>query len=101
VSRVAVDFDAGQGASAAPISAADLGQASNTGQRQKRRNPAGARQKGRLAASLARCSPLKGMRLARFLPSAPSASTRDPFQYFNSLLKEGSDRDDWKLASRD
>ena len=27
------------------------------------------------------------MRLARSLPSAPSASTRDPLQFFNSLLK--------------
>ena len=35
----------------------DLGPASNAGQGQDRRNPAGARQKGRLAASLARCSP--------------------------------------------
>ena len=26
------------------------------------------------------------MRLTRSLPSAPSASTRDPFQYLNSLL---------------
>jgi hypothetical protein len=33
-----------------------------------------------------RYSPLKGMRLTRFLPSAPSASTRDPFWYLNSLL---------------
>ena len=45
----------------------DLGQASNTGPRQNRRNPSGARQKGGwpqklsgLAASLARCSPLRG-----------------------------------------
>jgi two-component system heavy metal sensor histidine kinase CusS len=50
----------------------DLGQASNAGQHQKRRNPPGASQKGRLAASLARCSPVKGMRLTRSLPSAPS-----------------------------
>src|SRR6266571_422967 len=38
----------------------DLGQASNAGQRQKRSNPSGASQKGRLAASLLRCSPLRG-----------------------------------------
>jgi two-component system, OmpR family, heavy metal sensor histidine kinase CusS len=50
----------------------DLGQASNASQHQNRRNPPGASQKGRLAASLARCSPLKGMRLSRSLPSAPS-----------------------------
>jgi hypothetical protein len=66
----------------------DLGQASNAGQRQNRRNPSGAKQKGHLAASLARCSPMKGMRRARFLPSAPSASTRGLLQYFNSLLIE-------------
>jgi len=34
----------------------DLGQASNAGQRQKRRNPSGAKQKRRLAASLVRYS---------------------------------------------
>src|SRR6267143_4021615 len=38
----------------------DLGQASNAGQRQRRRNPTGARRKGRMAASLVRCSPLRG-----------------------------------------
>src|SRR5436190_22048184 len=64
----------------------DLGQASNAGQRQNQRNPWGARQKGRLAASLLRLQPAAGMRLTRSLPSTPSASTRDPFQYFNSLL---------------
>ena len=64
----------------------DLGQASNAGQQQKRRNPSGAKQKGRLAASLARYSPMKGMRLTCSLPSAPSASTRDPLQYSNSLI---------------
>src|SRR5437870_1428027 len=64
----------------------DLGQASNAGQRRKRRNPPGARQKGRLAASLARYSPLKRMRLTRSFPFARSASTRAPSQYFKSLL---------------
>ena len=64
----------------------DLGQASNAGQRQKRRNPPGAKQNGRLAASLPRYSLVKRMRLARFLPSAHSASTRGPLQYFNSLI---------------
>src|SRR4029077_16150775 len=38
----------------------DLGQASNAGQRQRRRNPTGARRKGRIAAWLVRCSPLRG-----------------------------------------
>jgi len=35
----------------------DPGQASNAGQHRKRRNPSGARQKSRLAASLVRYSP--------------------------------------------
>lgn len=64
----------------------DLGQVSNGGQHQKRHNPSGAIQKGRLAASLVRYSPLKEMRLTPSLPYAPSAPTRDPFQYFSSLL---------------
>ena len=84
--RVAVDFGVGQGASAAPISAAISA---------KRATPASAkidatlRARGRRGVwrrSLVRYSPLKGMRLTRFLPSAPSASTRDPFRYLNSLL---------------
>jgi hypothetical protein len=60
----------------------DLGQASNAGQRQNRRNPPGARQKGRLAASLARYSPVKGMRLSRSLPSASSAFYARPAPVF-------------------
>ena len=64
----------------------DLGQASNAGQRQNRRQPCGREAEVRLAAALARCSPLRGMRLARSLPIRTSASTRDPLQYFNSLL---------------
>jgi hypothetical protein len=41
------------------------------------------------AAGCVACSlqPAAGMRLIRSLPSTPSASTRDPFQYFNSLLR--------------
>ena len=42
-----------------------------------------------MAASLPRYSPSNGMRLARSLPFCPSVSTRDPPQYFNSLLLEG------------
>ena len=38
---------------------------------------------GRVARSL---QPAAGMRLTRFLPSVPSASTRGPFQYFNGLI---------------
>src|SRR5581483_5941854 len=54
----------------------DLGQASNAGQRQKRRNPTGARRKGRLAASLPRCSPLRGWAsLAPCHPPLPLRAT--------------------------
>jgi hypothetical protein len=84
--RVAVDFWRWLRRERSADIRSDLGQASNAGQRRNRRNPPGARQKGRLAASLVCYSPLKGMRLTRFLPSAPSASTRDPFRYLNSLL---------------
>jgi hypothetical protein len=83
--RVAIDFGGGQGASAAPISAAISVKRATPASGQRRCNLSGARQKGRLAVSLVRCSPPQGMRLARSLPFAPSASTRDPFQYFNSL----------------
>jgi len=38
---------------------------------------------GRVAFSLPSAA---GMRLTRFLPAAPSASTRGPFQYFNGLI---------------
>ena len=80
-----VDFGVGQGASAAPISAAISA---------KRATPASAKSEatlrargfgpsGRVARSV---QPATGMRLTRFLPSAPSASTRDPFRYLNSLL---------------
>src|SRR6266478_4635605 len=58
--RVAVDFRRWPRRERSADIRSDLGQASNAGQRQKRRNPTGARQKGRLAASLLRCSPLRG-----------------------------------------
>jgi hypothetical protein len=38
---------------------------------------------GRVTRSL---QPAAGMRLTRSLPSASSASTRGPFQYFNGLI---------------
>jgi hypothetical protein len=38
---------------------------------------------GRIASSL---QPAAGMRLTRSLPSAPSDSTRGPFQYINGLI---------------
>jgi len=58
--RVAVDFWRWPRRERSTDIRSDLGQASNAGQRQKRRNPTGARQKSRLAASLLRCSPLRG-----------------------------------------
>src|SRR4029453_11034139 len=58
--RVAVDFWRCPRRERSTDIRSDLGQASNAGQRQKRRNPTGASQKGRLAASLLRCSPLRG-----------------------------------------
>ena len=65
-----MDFGVGQGAKRSADIRSDLGQASNAGQHQNQRNPGGREAEGQLAASLARYSPLKGMRLARSLPSA-------------------------------
>jgi len=80
--RVAVDFGAGQGASAAPISAAISAQRATSASAK-----IGAtlrahvrRAAGRVARSL---QPAAGMRLARSLPSTPSASTRGLLQYSN------------------
>ncbi len=58
--RVAVDFLRWPRRERSADIRSDLGQVSNAGQRQKRNNPPGASQKGRLAASLLRCSPLRG-----------------------------------------
>src|SRR6266536_6105596 len=60
--RVAVDFWRWPRRERSADIRSDLGQASNpeSFRGQKRRNPTGARQKGRLAASLLRCSPLRG-----------------------------------------
>src|SRR5882762_689617 len=58
--RVAVDFWRWPRRERSTDIRSDLGQASNAGQRQRRRNPPGARRKGRLAASLVRCSLLRG-----------------------------------------
>ncbi len=69
--RVAVDFDVGQGAKRSADIQCDLGQASNEGQRQNQRNRRRRQAEGRLASSLGRYSPLRGMRLSRSLPSAP------------------------------
>jgi len=94
VSRVAVDFGVGQGAKRSADIRSDLGQASNPERfrGQNQRNPGGREAEGQagpegfrgLAASLvpARCGDAPHSLLA----IRPSASTRDPLQYFNSLL---------------
>src|SRR5438034_4244403 len=64
----------------------DLGQATERCRGQNRRDTLRERWNGRLAASFFRCSPLKGKRLTRTLRSIPCVSTRDPLQYFNTLL---------------
>jgi len=60
--RVAVDFWRWPRRECSADIRSDLGQASNpeSFRGQKRRNPPGASQKGRLAASLIRCSPPRG-----------------------------------------
>ena len=58
--RVAVDFGGGQGAKRSVDIHCDLGQASNAGQREKQRNPAGREAEGQLAALLTCSSPLRG-----------------------------------------
>ena len=75
----------------------DLGPASNAGQRQKRRNPSGARQtsRGRRRSLVtARC----GEAPRSLLALRPSASTRDPLQYFNSL--QGKENSELRKDSR-
>ena len=78
----------------------DLGPASNAGQGQYRRNPTGARQKGWLAASLARCTPLWGCGLVRSLPSTPSASYARATPVFQQTLR-GISRNKPKADRRD
>src|SRR5207244_8989076 len=85
VGRVAVDFGAGQGAKRSADIRSDLGQASNAGQRQNQRNPGGREAEGQLAASLGCYSPC-GDAPPSLLAICPSASTRDPFHFFKSLL---------------
>jgi hypothetical protein len=79
--RVALDFGGGQGAKCSVDIRSDLGQASNAGQRQNQRNRRRREAEGRLASSLGRHSPLKGMRLPRSLPSAvlPLRATHSSF----------------------
>src|SRR5438552_7860419 len=84
--RVEVDFGVGQGAKRRDDIRSDLGQASNAGQGQ---NPPqawtarGRRAAGGVARSL---QPAAGDAPPSLLAIRPSASTRDPSQYFNSLL---------------
>jgi len=68
--RVAVDVGVGQDAKCSVDIRSDPGQASNADRRQNQRNRRRREAEGQLAASLGRYSPLRGMRLPRFLPSA-------------------------------
>ncbi len=84
--RVEVDFGVGQGAKRRVDIRSDLGQASNAGQGQNPPQPwtaRGRRAAGGVARSL---QPAAGDAPPSLLAIRPSASTRDPSQYFNSLL---------------
>src|SRR5204863_10055820 len=84
--RVEVDFGVGQGAKRRVDIRSDLGQASNAGQGQNPPQPwtaRGRRAAGGVARSL---QPAAGDAPPSLLAIRPSASRRDPFQYFNSLL---------------
>ena len=84
--RVEVDFGVGQGAKRRVDIRSDLGQASNAGQGQNPPQPwtaRGRRAAGGVARSL---QPAAGDTPPSLLAIRPSASTRDPSQYFNSLL---------------
>src|SRR6266566_5285392 len=84
--RVEVDFGGGQGAKRRVDIRSDLGQASNAGQGQNPPQPwtaQGRRAAGGVARSL---QPAAGDAPPSLLAIRPSASTRDPSQYFNSLL---------------
>jgi hypothetical protein len=86
MSRVAVDFGVGQGAKRRADIRRHLGQASNVGRHQNQRTPGGREAEGPAGCVARSLQPAPGMRLARSLLSGPSASTRGPPQYFNSLL---------------
>src|SRR5450432_3216879 len=73
--------------SAAPISAAISAKRATKASAKINATLEGARQKGSLAASLVRYSPC-GDAPHSLLAIRPSASTRDPLQYFNSLLSQ-------------
>src|SRR5437899_10261044 len=83
--RVAVDFGVGQGAKRSADIRSDLGPASNEGQRQNQRNRWRREAEGQLAASLGRYTRC-GDAPPSLLAIRPSASARDPLQYFNSLI---------------
>ena len=86
--RVAVDFWRWPRRERSADIRSDLGQASNAGQRQKRRNPTGDRQKGRLPASLLRCSPLQGCASCHppLLPLRAAHSSISTLSYESSRL---------------
>ena len=71
--------------SAAPISAAISVKRATQARGKNRRNPGGREAEGQLAASLACYSPC-GDAPRLLLAICPSASTRDPFHFFKSLL---------------
>ena len=94
--RVAVRFGAGQGASAVSISLPSRPNevAAATRPVPKRTQPARREAEGTSGGVARSLQPAAGMRLARSLPSAPSASTRDPLQSFNRLLMRCAEAND-------
>ena len=86
--RVAVDFGVGQDAKRSADIHCDLSQASNAGQRQNQRNRRRREAEGSwLRRSVVIPQARDGDAPSSLLAIRPSASTRDPSQYFNSLLK--------------
>src|SRR6266446_4656867 len=90
--RVAVDFGVGQGAKRSVDIRSDLAQASNAGQGQNQRNHRRREAEGQLAPKAFGAGgvtrllqPAEGDAPPSLLAIRPSASTRDPSQYFNSL----------------
>src|SRR5438477_12777833 len=96
--RVAVDFGVGQGAKRSADIRSDLGQASNPERfrGQNQRNPAAREAERQLAPKAFGAGCVARSFVIRQLPDGdaphsvlaitPSAFTRDPLQYFNSLL---------------
>jgi len=69
VGRVAVDFWRWPRRERSADIRSDLGQASNAGQHQKRRNPPGRKAEGAAGRAARSLQPALGMRLTRSLPS--------------------------------